>query len=183
MKTNYRKTKLKTMQRKQRIEKRLVQSYSRINRGSTFYERLPVLKNFNFDKRTQDWNPIYPHELDDEKLTPRFYVPDKLQSFCEYLKDLFCIEDKILLDIRYAKNNNKGTYYRKVSNDGHVKIELGARNGLRASTVIHEFIHAMGFDHEYEINDFSNFRSTCTLDTFSPLIVNDIFGRKEVLLL
>jgi len=175
-----RKTKLKTMQRKQRIEKRLVQSWSRVKRHTKFYERLPVVKNFEFKERTQDWNPKFGHALDTTE--KRTYVPEKIQSFCEYLKDLFCIDHKILLDIRYNKSNSSGRCCGAMF-DGYQRIMVGASGGLRASTVIHEFLHASEFNHEYEINEYSDFRSTCTLDTYSPLIVKDIFGKKEVLLI
>ncbi len=180
-KKQFRKTKLKIMKRKQILEKRLVQTWSRTKRYNKFYERLPVIKNFNFDKTTQDWNPSFPHELD-EKLTPRYVISKKLVKFCEYLKDLFCIDTNILLDIRYEKDSNSGTCFNQISSDGYQRIMVGARNGLRATTLIHEFLHASGLDHEYEINGYSDYRSTCTLDTYSPLIVKDIFGKKEVLL-
>lgn len=176
-----RKTKLKNMKRKQRIEKRIIKSYSRTERGKQFYETVPVVKSFDFDKQTQDWNPDFPHTLDD-KIEPRYHIPRKIQNICEYLKDLFCIDHKILLDIRYRKNNNTGVCYHEMSEDGYQRIVVGAWNGLRATTLIHEFLHAAGFDHQYEINGYSDYRSTCTLDTYTPLIVKDIFGRKEVLL-
>lgn len=169
------------MVRKQKLEKRNIRSWTTGENAKQVYGRLPVMKSFDYPTRTQDWNPTFPHPLD-AKSTPRFYIPEKLQSFCEHLKDLFCIDQKILLDIRYRKNNNCGMcYYRDV--DGWIRIEAGASTGLRASTIVHEFLHAAGFDHEWEINGYSDYRSTCTKDTYSPLIVKDIFGIKEVLLL
>jgi hypothetical protein len=144
-------------------------------------EKIPIVKNFQYEIK-QEWNPPYPHEHDDKKT--RYFVPKHIQSFCEYLKDLFCIDDKIFLQIRYYQNNHNGlAWYHKVSiKDGYLKIQVGAKEGLRATTLIHEFLHAAGFDHEYEMNGTHDFRSTCTLDTYSPLICKDIFGIKEVFL-
>ncbi len=142
--------------------------------------RVPIIKNFVFKKTTQDWNPGMTKA--DTKIEPRYLVPNHVSSFCEYLKDLFCIDDKILLDIRYQKHNHSGSCNWNPSEDGFVHIVIGARSGLRASTLVHEFLHAMGQDHEYELNETHDYRSNCTMDTYSPAIVNDIFGRREVFL-
>lgn len=163
-------------------------SLSRKERTKKVWKRIPIVKNFVFQKIkvfnkgvTQNWNPDFPHELD-SKISPRYIVPRHIIEFCEYLKDLFCIEQDILLDIRYAKNNESGMCYYKVSKDHYMKILIGARGGLRATTLIHEFIHAAGYDHRYEINTTHDFRSCSTLDNYSPLICKDVFGIREVFL-
>ncbi len=186
----YRKTKLKTMQRKQKLEKRITKSWVRVpkivygelkHKDKQVYSTIPVLKNFQVIKKTQDWNPDFPHELD-TTLNPRYHVGNLIQNVGEFLKDLFCISDKILLDIRYKTNNNTGTCHRTLSKDGYLRIRIGASGGLRATTLIHEFLHAGGFDHEYDINGYTDYRSTCVLDNYSKLICKDIFGKKEVFL-
>ena len=170
------------MKNKQKIEFRTTFDFVQVTPARKEYHKIPIMKNFMFDKLTQDWNPEFPHKLD-TKLTTRYFVPKHLQIFCEYLKDLFCIDCNILLDVRYEKNKNCGTCYSEESDDGYRKIVVGAKGGLRATTLVHEFLHMAGFDHEWQINDFADYRSTCTKDTYSPLIVKDIFGRKEVFLI
>jgi len=162
------------MKRKQKIEKRPTLSWSRSNRYAQVLESLPVIKSFDFKARTQDWNRSDRYTDGEEK----FYINNIIQSFCEYLKDLFCIDYEIHLNIRPNKDNNSGStwlYPLKCF------VKIGAKGGIRATTLVHEFLHVTGLDHEYEINGYSDYRSTCTLDTYSPLIVKDIFGRKEVL--
>ena len=178
--------KLKHKKNRVRVPVRYSQEYKfdkLVNDSRTFrkdWDRVPIIKNFVFKKRTQDWNP--PETLADTKITPRYWVPKHVQSFCEYLKDLFCIDDKILLDIRYHKRNHTGGCTWNPSEDGFIHIVIGASAGLRASTIVHEFLHAMGQDHEYDLNEIHDYRSNCTMDTYSPIIVNDIFGRREVFL-
>jgi len=171
-----RKTKLKTMKRKVKLEKRIVIGYK--NAGSydkEFKETLPVLNRFDFNKNTQDWTPKLPN------LKIKYYVPKKISNFCEYLKDLFCIQEKIILDIRYQRNNMAGICYRKKIDD-HKRVLIGGKTGIRATTLVHEFLHAAGFNHENNINGYSDYSHRHTKDTYSPLIVKDIFGKKEVLL-
>jgi len=181
-------TKLKTQKKRVRLEKRYTKTYKRnlIKKDGDFVvndysvnQMIFAIKNFDFKKRTQEWNPDFPHELD-TRLTPRIYVNKTIQSFCEYLKDLFCVTDKILLDIRYLKSNNTGICYYKISKDGYRKIKIGARTGVRAVTLIHEFLHAAGFGHEYDIDGYTDYRSNCALDNYSKLVCKDIFGKREV---
>lgn len=127
------------------------------------------VKKFDFNKRTQDWN----------KSPNKIYINETLQSFCEYLKDLFCIDREIKLDLRPHKNNHCGRCSIGLIPIG---IIIGGKKGIRASTVVHEFLHAGGFHHEDDINGYSDFRSDCKKDYYSPLIVKDIFGTKEVTL-
>lgn len=148
------------MQRKQRL---------------VFKDSVPVIKNFDFNKRTQEWNGLwasYGGQSSD------FYINETLQSFCEYLKDLFCIDEQLIVVFRNYKDNQSGY---TTSDRTPTEIVIGAKDGVRATTVVHEFIHAMGYEHEWEINGYSDFRSNCNLDNYSRLIVKDIFGRYEVL--
>lgn len=173
--------KLKHMKRRQRTENRIIYDYRNIVPAVKQYHKVPVVRKFVYTKRTQDWNPDYPHELD-TKLNGRVWVSAHIQCLCEYLKDLFCIEDKILLDISPKTDRNCGFCSHIRSADGYIRIMVGARGGLRATTLVHEFLHAAGFSHAWAIDGHSDYRSTCTKDTYSKLIVKDIFGRKEVLL-
>lgn len=161
-----RKTKLKNMKRKQRIEKRFVKVYNKTTTNKSF-KSLPVIRKFDFDKRTQEWD------------SSEFHTPKYLANFCEYLKDLFCIDVEIHLKFNTKKDFNTGNcgWHRDP-----IVIIIGARNGILASTLIHEFLHAAGFNHSRNLNGYTDFMSNCVHDRYSDLICKDIFGRRDILL-
>ncbi len=176
---------LRTQTNRVRLETRRAKEYYKttIKRTNHKYRErwitIKVLKHFDFDKVTQDWNPNDWNPT--SNYGTRYYVTQTIANFAEYLKDLFCIDHKILLDIRYAKDSNSGYCMNAITN-GYMHITIGAVTGIRATTFIHEFLHAAGFDHEYEIDGYSDFRSNPALDGYSKLICKDIFGRKEIFL-
>jgi len=199
-KIKYRKTKLKTTKRKQLME---IRQRGHTRNGAYTYDKwLAVIPSFPFKKRTQDWNDQN-RELSYSKKN-LVYINETMQSFLEYLKDLFCVDYYISFEIVATKEamsgntmmpsvhwkDDRNIYRGKKSkkNPGgwecrkDVHIVVGGKGGVLASTVVHEFLHASGFDHEWQINGYTNYRSMGHLDRYSNLIVRDIFGRDEVLL-
>lgn len=166
LKTLKRKTKLKNMKRKQRIEKRYVKVYNKTT-GKKSWKSIPVIRKFDFDKKTQEWD------------SSEFHTPKYLANFCEYLKDLFCIDMEIHLKFDTDVNFNTGHCGWLID---PIIIKIGARYGILASTLIHEFLHAAGIEHKRNLNGYTDYMSTCTNDRYSDLICKDIFGRSEILL-
>ena len=123
------------------------------------------------------------------------YINNKIQGVIDQLVDLFCLEDCIpSVSIRPRKHNMTGncTYATTTNNP---KIVVGCREGLRLTTLIHELIHAAGYKHKEDINGYSDFAHTHDddewrynkgyrrmTDAYSPLIVKDLFGKREVIL-
>ena len=199
-KIKYRKTKLKTTRRKQRME---IRQRGHTRNGLYTYDKwLAVIPSFPFKKRTQDWNDQNRHlEYSKKNLV---YINETMQSFLEYLKDLFCVDYYISFEIVASqsamsgqtampslhwkddrniyrgKKSKKNPYGWECRKDVH--IHVGGKGGVLASTVVHEFLHASGFDHTWQINGYTDYRSYGHLDRYSNLIVRDIFGRDEVLL-
>lgn len=108
------------------------------------------------------------------------YLNKEIRTYINYLTDLFCLDHTPVVQL---KPNWSQTYHGICHwRETPIRIELGCKNGVSLKVLTHEFIHAMGYDHTWEINGFSNFRSNCELDNFSPLIVKDITSKKEVIL-
>lgn len=156
--------------------KRKFKKYSKVSHPQVHGAQItaPFIKKFDYSERTQDWNR---KRLTDNK--PVYYINERIQSFCEYLKDLFCIDYEVCLELRPYKNHQSGftRLYQMLC-----QVLVGGKDGYRATTIVHEFLHAAGFDHEDSINGYSDFRSNCAHDDYSKLVVRDIFGRDEVLL-
>jgi len=124
------------------------------------------------------------------------YINKKIQAWIDKLTDLFCLEDnKPTVFLRPNRNNMSGNCkYATIENNS--VIVIGCRDGLRLTTLVHEFIHAMGYGHINNINGYSHFnhlhdnpkwRYNKTgfrkmTDTYSLLIVKDLTGKKELII-
>ena len=124
------------------------------------------------------------------------YINKNTQSWIDKLVDLFCLYDaRPEVKISIIKSNKSGYCYyaTKTTNP---KIVVGCKQGkIRLSTLVHEFIHAMGYRHENEINSWANFHhyhesedrekdhmKKGQYDNFSRLIVKDLCGKYELLI-
>lgn len=190
-KSHIRKTRLKTQQRKTKVQFRTFKVWRIVGKkhGTHNYVKrkvsLAVIKKFPTMPQTQDWN-MYKKQM--QYPNDNWYIGKTLQNVCEYLKDLFCITDIVHLELRPMKNNERGfcqhiTHaYRYQTKDAARKINIGVKGGVLSSTLIHEFLHAAEYGHQWCINGYSDFRSNGAMDSYSPLISKDIFGRKEVII-
>ena len=109
------------------------------------------------------------------------YVTKRYIEVMDKIKDLLCISHiDVLLVIHPNKNNGFG---KCVSGRGPVEVHVGIKGGgLSASTLIHELLHAAGYDHKRNINGYSDFMSNGRNDLYSKLICSDLFGKKEVII-
>lgn len=129
-------------------------------------------------------------------LMEEYYINKKIQGYIDNLIELFCLQDNIpKVYLRPNKDNMSG-YCTHFTSKTNSEITVGCRGGLRLTTLVHEFLHAAGFPHTDEINDFANFRTSHddpkyrykdgqrqhSRDTYSPLIVKDLCGKKELIL-
>jgi len=105
------------------------------------------------------------------KFTEEVHVNKIIQGIVDQICDLFCIDDeyKPILNLRPYKNNQCG-YFDPSDNT----ITVGCKGGLRLTTLVHEYLHAAGYDHQDECSIDTRFRSNCELDSFSKLIVKDL---------
>lgn len=123
------------------------------------------------------------------------YINKDIQSWIDRLIDLFCLEDnKPIVTLSLRKDNRSGYCYHATPLENS-RITVGCKGGkIRLTTLVHEFIHAMGYRHENEINGWANFhhfhpegvRQSKKLkgqyDNFSRLIVKDLCGKYELLI-
>ena len=110
------------------------------------------------------------------------YINKKIQAWIDKLIDLFCLEDNKPLVILKPNKNNMCGYCLHAIIDHDSVITIGWKNGLRLTTLIHEFIHAMGYHHTYELNGYSDYRGTHTKDQYSKLVCKDLTGKKELII-
>ena len=125
------------------------------------------------------------------------YINKSIQSYIDKLVDLFCLQDNIpTVSIRPKKNNMSG-YCKYSTLTTNSEITIGCKGGLRLTTLVHEFLHAAGFGHTWEINNVNNFtgrhdgntafrykngQRQHSRDTYSPLIVKDLTGKRELII-
>lgn len=122
------------------------------------------------------------------------YINKKTQAWIDKLIDLFCLEDaKPTIVLRPRRDNRTGytsnfVGYESTNPKQNSIVQIGCKGGIRLTTLVHEMLHVAGFDHEYEINGYSNFRNIhCSIttekirDDYSPLIVKDLTGKKELI--
>lgn len=108
------------------------------------------------------------------------YLNREIRDYINILTDLFCLDHTPVVQL---KPNWSQTYHGICHwHETPIRIEIGCKEGVSLQVLVHEFIHAMGYDHEWEINGFSNFRSQTGLDTFTGLIVKDLVGKKDLIL-
>lgn len=125
-----------------------------------------------------------------------YYINGKIQKYIDKLVDLFCLQDNVPTIYLRPKMHNMRGYCSFAGNGKNSEITIGCKNGLRLTTLVHEFLHANNIHHEYEIDGIRNFRSMHddpkyrykngirqhSRDTYSPLIVKDLCGKKELIL-
>ena len=110
------------------------------------------------------------------------YINKKIQVWIDKLTDLFCLEDNKPTVLLRPKQKNKSANCSYPKPKQNSIINIGCKNGLRLEVLIHEFIHAMHYDHKWEINSYSNFRSNYSQDQYSKLICKDLTGQKELII-
>lgn len=112
------------------------------------------------------------------------YINKEIGGWIDKLTDLFCLENKPIVQIRASKRQDRHgqCWYTTPciidiwTNHEHGKISL--------KTLVHEFLHATGYKHEYEINDWANFGygKGSDRDKFSKLVTRDLCGKDDLLL-
>lgn len=107
----------------------------------------------------------------------KIYINKKINQLIDHLTDLFCLDHRPIVILHKGKRRHGHCSWKITPIVIHVWLENGK---LDANVLIHEFLHVAGWGHEWEINGWANFRSDYYLDNFTPLIVRDIFGKKEV---
>ena len=115
-----------------------------------------------------------------KKYRTNTYLNREMRDYISQLTELFCLDHTPVVQLKPNWNSNQHgvCHWRETP----IRIEIGCKEGVSLQVLVHEFIHAMGYDHEWEINGFSNFRSQTGLDTFSGLIVKDLVGKKELII-
>lgn len=112
------------------------------------------------------------------------YVNKEIQYWIGVLTDLFCLDHTPIVilkrrDTRKVHGSCGGRCWWHVT-PIVIEVYLDYKGRLPLSLLVHEFIHAMGYDHTWEINGWANFRSA--KDNFSRLIVKDLTGKYELML-
>lgn len=111
------------------------------------------------------------------------YVNKEIQYWISVLTDLFCLDHTPIVQIRTSSRRDRhGECWWNVT---PIVITVWARNGkVSLKTLVHEFLHACGYGHEYEINGWAHFGygHGRDRDRFSRLIVRDLTGKEDVLL-
>ncbi len=102
-------------------------------------------------------------------------INDEIQSWINKLTNLFCLNHTPIVQLRGNKDQGQCNWYTTP-----IIISIGGKETISLKTLVHEFIHAMGRDHEWKIDGVHDFRSDNKLDTFSPLIVKDLTGKDEL---
>jgi len=111
------------------------------------------------------------------------YINKEIQYWIGVLTDLFCLDHTpIVILKRPTKKDRRG--YHGICHSGTtpivIKIYTDYDGKFKLSTLVHEFLHACGYNHTWEINGWANFRSSN--DNFSRLIVKDLTGKYELIL-
>lgn len=107
----------------------------------------------------------------------QIYKNKKVENWISKIVDLFCLEDNPP-NVELKQWHNQKGYYRYKDHT----ILIGCKKGIRLTTLVHEMLHATGHSHTWEINGWANYRSNCKMDNYSPLIVKDLTGKKELVL-
>ncbi len=65
-----------------------------------------------------------------------------------------------------------------------IDIVADKRGKVSLHTLVHEFLHACGYSHKWELNGWANFGFGKGLDRdrFTTLVVKDLTGKKEIIL-
>jgi len=116
--------------------------------------------------------------------TKPVYVSKRIMDEYLFVCDLFCFPKEEIPELRiYPKvNKHSGRYGHGDQSPHYALIRVGALGGVAMTTIIHELVHAMGYGHERNINGYSDFHTIHGVDYFSPLICQDIYGKKEVII-
>lgn len=124
------------------------------------------------------------------------YINKEIEGWIDTLTELFCLQDNRPIVTLSLKRNNKCGRCLFATPKINSKIVIGCKDGkIRLSTLVHEFIHAMGYAHITNINGWANFHhyhesenreldhmKKGQYDNFSRLIVKDLTGRYELLI-
>ncbi len=110
------------------------------------------------------------------------YVNKEIQGIFNQICELFCLDKEYRpeLILRPFRDNQTGQYDPRDNT-----ITMGCKKGLRLTTLVHELLHATGYDHQDDTSAGGNYRSNCTKDSLSPLIVKDLtypYSVKELIL-
>ncbi len=116
------------------------------------------------------------------------YINKEIQHWLDVLTDLFCLDHVPIVILRRRK---KGTF-------GHyrcgecwwsvtpivINVWINDGNKVPLSTLVHEFLHATGYKHKWELNGWANFGygEGRDRDRFTHLIVRDLTGKSELML-
>ena len=109
------------------------------------------------------------------------YVTKRYIEVMDKIKDLFCISH---IDVQLFIHPNKDSGFGKcVYSKDPIEVHVGVKGGgVSASTLIHELLHAAGYDHKRNINGYSDYMSNGDNDLYSKLVCKDLFGKKEVIM-
>lgn len=122
--------------------------------------------------------------IDAMKSREDVYINKNIQYWISTLTNLFCLDHTPIVilkrrDTRKVHGSCGGRCHWGVS-PIVIEVFLDYRGRLKLSLLVHEFLHASGHDHTWEINGWANFRSAN--DNFSRLIVKDLTGKYELIL-
>jgi len=127
-------------------------------------------------------------QINAEKRRENVYICKATQYWIDKLTDLFCLdhEPKVLLKRRDTRRFRGSCYGRCHWGVTPIVIEIWLDHDghFELSTLVHEFLHATGYRHSWELNGWANFGRGFgrDRDRFSMLIVRDLTGKDELIL-
>jgi hypothetical protein len=113
-----------------------------------------------------------------KKHQTKYYINKKIQDWAKYLTDYFCLDHVPVVQYNCEKHNYGRCHWQETP----IRITLNRKTGCRLQVLVHEFLHATGYRHEYEINGWANygFGKGKDRDRFSTLIVRDLIGKDDL---
>lgn len=127
-------------------------------------------------------------QINAEKRRENVHINKATQYWIDRLTDLFCLDHTptILLkrrDTHRFRGSCLGRCYWTCT-PIVIEIWLDHNGNFELSTLVHEFLHATGYNHKWQINGWANFGygRGRDRDRFSMLIVRDLTGKDELIL-
>jgi len=116
------------------------------------------------------------------------YINKEIQTWINYLTNFFCLDHVPIVILKYRDTRKfvgscHGRCYWSVS-PIVIQIWTDYKGHFDLKTLIHEFLHACGYNHEYEINGWANFGygEGKDRDRYSRLLCRDLTGKESVIL-
>lgn len=112
------------------------------------------------------------------------YINKQIQYWIDRLTDLFCLDHTPIVILKRRRNELRGRYCGLCQwNVTPIVITVWIENNkVSLNTLVHEFLHACGYGHKWELNGWANFGygRGKDRDRFSRLVTRDLCGKDDL---